>query len=177
MKIACVVLAILIGLSDMVLAGDGEPPARFKITTKRNDDRVEVRVDKDRTVFLVTCPFGISQAGIERADEKWPEAVVVRLQLKGLESFRAANGKVILQAAVSVQGGKPKVRLWKDGKEDAPLDEKDPFWIELRILDAEGKPAKELPLKNGSFEITLPKAFFEGNPKSITVSWIDFYRN
>ena len=37
--------------------------------------------------------------------------------------------------------------------------------------------AKELPLKDGYFEMTLPRAFFEGNPMTITVAWIDFYRN
>ena len=101
---------------------------------------------------------------------------MLRLHLKGLENFRASNGKVTLDAAVSVQDDKPKVRLWKDGKEDAPLDEKSPFWMDVRILTGEGKPAKELPLMDGYFELALPKAFFEGNPKSIILNWIDFYR-
>jgi hypothetical protein len=58
---------------------------------------------------------------------------------------------------------------------------KSPFGIsqavrDIRIVSGEGKPAKELPLKDGYFEMMLPKAFFEGNPKSIALSWIDFYR-
>ena len=36
--------------------------------------------------------------------------------------------------------------------------------------------ARELPLKDGYFEMTLSRAFFQGNPKSITLNWIDFYR-
>ena len=36
---------------------------------------------------------------------------------------------------------------------------------------------RELPLKGGYFEMQLPAAFFEGNPKSITIDWIDFYRS
>ena len=40
-----------------------EQPAKFKIMTRRADDAVEVRVEKDRTVFSVKSPFGISQAG------------------------------------------------------------------------------------------------------------------
>jgi hypothetical protein len=39
--------------------------------------------------------------------------------------------------------------MWKDGKEDAPLEEKSPFWMDVRILTGDGKPAKELPLKDG----------------------------
>src|SRR5262245_49793774 len=128
-------------------AGPRQPSARFTITTRRKDDGVEVQSDKDRTVFTITSPFGISQAVIERVDEKWPEVVVLRLHLKGLSSFRAANGKVTLDAAVSVQEGKRQVRLWRDGKEDVPLAENDPLWTDIRILGGDGKPATELPLR------------------------------
>jgi hypothetical protein len=163
-------------LPGLAWAVDGAAPAKFKITTKRRDDTVEVQAEKDKTLFIIKSPFGISQAVIEREAEKWPDAVTLRLHLKGLESFRASNSKVTLEAAVSIQDGKPKVRLWKDAKEDAPLDEKSPFWMDVCILRGDGNPAKELPLKDGYFELSLPKAFFEGNPKSITLNWIDFYR-
>jgi hypothetical protein len=177
MKVAFVVLAVLVGLSGMAVAGHGEKPRKFKITTKRADDKVEVKSDKDRTLFIVKSPFGISHAVIERTGDDWPKDVVLRLHLKGLESFRASNGKTTLAAAVSVQEGKSKVRLWKDGKEDAPLDEKSPWWMTIRVLGGDGQLARDLPLKDGYFEMTLPRAFFEGNPRSITVNWIDFYRN
>jgi hypothetical protein len=124
LKTACCALVLLVGAVSLAGAGEPERPSKFKTTTKRKDDAVEVRAEKDRAVFIVKSPFGISQAVIERTEEKWPEAVVLRLSLKGLENFRAANGKVTLEAAVSLQEGKAKMRLWKDGKEDAPLDEK-----------------------------------------------------
>ena len=152
---------------------DDMPP--FKITTKRDTDKVEVRAEKGKTVFIVKSPFGISNAVIERSGEKWQDAVVLRLHLKGLESFEASNGKIALNAAVSSQNG--NVRLWKDEKEDSPLDAKSPLWMEIRMVGGDGKPAKTIPLKDGYFEMALPKAFFEGNPKSITLNWIDFYRN
>jgi len=181
MKALLMLLALVPVVGSYTVAGQGEAPRlpsdQFNFTTWRPDNTVEVRVEKDRTVFSVKSPFGISQAVIERTDNKWPEAVVLRLHLKGLESFRATNGKVTLDAAVSAQDGKPKVRTWKDGKEDALLNENSPFWIDVRILGSDGKPAKELPLKDGYFEMALPKAFFEGSPKSITVKRIDFYRN
>jgi hypothetical protein len=154
-----------------------DQPPKFKITTRREDDRVEVRGDKDKTVFRVRSPFGISKAVIERVEDDWPKKVVLRLNLKGLERFTASNGKVTVDAAVSIREGKAEARQWKDGKEDAPLEEKSPWWMNIRVLGGDGQPAKELPLQNGHFEITLPKAFFEGNPQSITVSWIDFYRS
>lgn len=176
LAIALLVTAAVVGLGSGVTAGDDKQP-RFNITTKRHDDRVEVKAEKDKVFFSVHSPFGISHAVIERADAKWPDAVVLRLRLKGLESFRASNGKVRLEASASLQDGKPLVRLWKDGKEDTPLDSKSPHWMDIRILGGDGAPAKEIPLKGGCFEMKLPGAFFDGNPKSITLNWIDFYRN
>jgi hypothetical protein len=116
----------------------------FKITLKRDNDKVEVKVEQEKTVFSVHSPFGISNAVIERTGETWPDA---------------------------------KVRIWKDGKEDAPLDAKSPYWMQIRMVGGDGKPAKTIPLRDDFYEMQLPTAFFEGNPKSITVNWIDFYRN
>jgi hypothetical protein len=165
---------LLVLAADMTTAVAENMPS-FKITTKRDTDKVEVRAEKDKTVFSVKSPFGISNAVIERAGENWPDAVVLRLHLKGLESFEASNRKIALNAAVSSQNG--NVQLWKDEKEDSPLDAKSPLWMEIRLVGGDGKPAKTIPLKDGYFEMALPKAFFEGNPKSITLNWIDFYRN
>jgi hypothetical protein len=180
MKTSLITLAVLLAICGIALADDGDAatnqPAMFTITTKRKDDTVEVQADKDKTLFIIKSPFGISQAVVERQEDTWPNAVVLRLHLKGLSNFRASNGKVTLDAAVSMEEGKANVRMWKDGKEDAPLDEKSPFWTDIRIVGGDGKPAKELPLKDGYFEMTLPRAFFEANPQSITVNWIDFYR-
>lgn len=96
------------------------------------------------------------------------------MHLKGLENFKVTNGRFTLEAAVSSQDG--KVRLWKDGKEDLPLDSKSPYWTEIRLVGNDGKPTNTIPLKGGYFEIQLPNALFEDNPQSLTVNWIDFYR-
>jgi hypothetical protein len=174
-------LLVLLVVSGSALADDGDVasdrPARFKITTKRKEDAVDVWANKEKTLFIIKSPFGISHAVIERKLEKWPDAVVLRLHLKGLESFRASNGTVTLHAAVGIQEGKEMVRTWKDGKEGVPLDEKSPFGMKIRMVGSDGKRAKELPLKDGYFEVALPRAFFEANPRSITLNWIDFYRN
>lgn len=163
---------LLLGAISTTAAADTLPT--FKTTTKRDNDKVETKVEKDKVIFSTHSPFGISNAVIERTEDKWPDAVVVRLHLKGLENFRATTDKMKLEASVSSQDA--KVRLWKDGKEDLPLDSISPFWMEIRMVGGDGKPATAIPLKGGYFEMQLPQAFFEGNPKSITVDWIDFYR-
>ena len=169
-------LAIVAALAAVLSTGctNAVEESQFEITTKRDNDKVEVKVESGKAVFSIHSPFGISQTVIERTDGNWPDSVILRLHLKGLESFKVSNGKVTLEAAVSSQDG--KVRLWKDGKEDSPVDAKSPYWTEIRMFSDDGKPTTTIPLTDGYFEVQLPKALLEDNPKSITISWIDFYR-
>ena len=164
----------LIVLSAIVsnFIADDTPP--FKITTKRDNDKVVVKAEKDKVVISVQSPFEISHAVIERMETKWPDPVVLRLHLKGLENFQVTNDKMKLEASVSSQDS--KVRLWKNGKEESPLDAKSPYWMEVRMIGSDRRPATAIPLKDGYFEMVLPSVFLEDNPKSITVHWIDFYR-
>ena len=153
---------------------DAADKTQFKITTKRDNDSVQVEVANSQGIFSVHNPFGISQVIIERTVENWPDSVLLHLHLKGLENFKVTTGRVTLEAALSSQDG--TARLWKDGKDDEPLDSQSPYWMEIRVISKDGKPTNSIPLTDGYFEVQLPKALLEDNPKSITVSWIDFYR-
>ena len=154
LTIVAVMAAVLsTGCTDVV-----EEP-QFKLTTKHDNDKVEVKVESGKTVFSVHSPFGISQTVIESTNGNWPDTVMLRLHLKGLENFKISNGKVTIEAAVSSQDG--KVRIWKDGKENSPLDAKSPYWTEIRMFGDDGKPTTIIPVKDGYFEIQLPKALFE----------------
>ena len=161
----------------MSLTHGADPSPQFKITTKRDTDKIVVTVDKQRTLFDIHSPSGISHAVIERTAAVWPEGMVLRLHLTGLESFQIKSGETTLHASVSSHGGEKPVRLWKNEAEDKPLDSTSPLWSEIRMIGSDGKPSKTIPLKDGYFEIEIPKALREGNPQSITVSWVDFYRN
>jgi hypothetical protein len=168
-------LAVL-SLAWVPLAAGEKGAGQFEVTVPRKDDLVKVLAAKGKVTFDITSPFGISRAVIERKGERWPAEVVVRLRLKGLENFKAQSGKVTLQAAVSVSEGKTKVRLWKGDKDTEVLPRTDPLWMEVRAVGADGKPARELPLKGGHFELTLPRALLADNPRTLTLQWIDFYR-
>lgn len=165
-------VVVVTSLSVVGATATGESP--FKIIKKRDNDKVEVRVEEAKAVISVRSPFGISQAVIERKDKDWPDIVMLRLHLKGLENFKVTNGKVTLEAAVSSQDG--KVRYGTDDKEGSALDAKNSYWTVIRMVGKDEKPVKSIPLDDGYFELQLPKALFEGNPNSITVNWIDFYR-
>jgi hypothetical protein len=107
------IVAVMVAVLSTGCTNAVEEP-QFKITTKRADDRVDVKVEKDKAVVSVHSPFGISQVVIEQTDGNWPDIVMLRLHLKGLENFKVTDGIITLEAAVSSQDG--KVRIWKDGK-------------------------------------------------------------
>ncbi len=93
---------------------------------------------------------------------------------EGTGRLKISKGKITLEAAMSTQDG--TVRLWEDGKEDSPLESGSPYWMEIRLIGKDGKPVKGVPSDDGYFEMQLPGALLEGNPKSMTINWIDFYR-
>jgi len=157
--------------------GAFESSAPLTIKAKRETDQVEVQVQESRVVISIVSPSGISQASIKRTGDKWPESLWLRLHLTGLERLQVLNGKLKLSAAVSQVQGKIQIRNWCDDKEEQTLNDCSPLWLNMRMIGSEGKPAANLPLKNGYFELLLPKGFFAENPESIQIDWIDFYRS
>ncbi len=164
-----------LGLTTPRAVGD-DPPTRFSVTTRKADDTVAVGGDRERTTFDIKSPSGISRAVVERTDDAWPKAVVVRLHLKGLESLKVSAGTVAVGAAAGVRDGKAEARQWELSKDETPLAPDDPRRLTIRVLDKAGRPATGIPLDGGHFEVTLPAAFLRANPKALTVEWIDFYR-
>lgn len=164
---------LTVTLLTLALAADTPP---YKFTAKEADDRVTATVENDRTLFDITSPRGISNVVIERTGEAWPETVVVRLHLSGLEQFDANSGTVSIAGSVQSHTGY-LVSLTVDKKKmEDPKDPKSAYFMDFKMVGQGGKPATAIPLKGGYFEMKLPKPFFDGNPKSVTLSWIDFYR-
>jgi hypothetical protein len=179
MRVATASLLLTVFVVSLVLGtpagASDDPPARFTVTTRKADDTVAVGGDRERTVFDVRSPSGISRAVVERAGDAWPK-VVVRLHLKGLENLKVSAGAAAVGAAAGVRDGKVEARQWVLDKDETPLDPADPRRLAIRVLGKDGKAAAGIPLDGGHFEVTLPAEFFRDNPKSLTVEWIDFYR-
>lgn len=166
--------AFLGGPSPVAAADDPTPP--YRITTKHQADRVTVAAETDRTVITVRSPGGIGDATIERPDAEWPAKLLVRLHLRGLEELRISNGTTTLGISVASSSQTPPVRVWKGDRETSPLGPRDRLWIDVRMLDEKRQPTKVIPLKAGWFELALPPALLEPQPKAITLRWIDFHR-
>ena len=130
---------------------------------------VTITATKAGCTVAITSRTGIGKTTLTRTAKEWPTAVVLRLHLKGLEGFRASNGRVTVGAEVPSSGGKP--RTWQniEGKEQ-------PIAMSVKAVDAKGKPMAGLPPAGGYFEVVLPPAVLAADAKTITINWIDFYR-
>lgn len=142
----------------------------FTITTKKPDDQVKAKIEKDTVFFDVFCPSGIGKATITLTKGDWAKTVIVRFHLGGLESFSISNGKITFKGEVSSTVGHKKTQSLIENDQEKSTEPA------IKVFDAEGKPAAGLPGKGGCFEITLPKALTEKQPKTLTVEWIDFWR-
>ena len=146
------------------------------IKTKKTEDQVEVETKDGTAIFTFRCPTGIGGATIEFKDAKWPEKVVLRLRLKGLESLTVSNGKIKLTASVLSHSGNTRLLAVVENGKEKKVEKGSPYWTELRGFDSTGKPVAGLPGNGGYFESVLPKALLESAPKSLSLEWIDFYR-
>ncbi len=173
-KYGCFLCAFFLNVS-LVCAEDATND--FTIFLKKADDSATVTKNKNTTLFKIKSPKGISGGKIERKQEKWPENITLFFYLKGLENFKLSNDKISLECSVSSNQNSPLIRIWQEGKEDFPLKPDHPFYINIRLLNNAGNPTKTIPLQEGFFEMQLPKSFFQNNPKTFSLNWIDFYRN
>jgi len=145
------------------------------VELKKQEDRVTVESKDTTTTCSFTSPSGIGGATVHPGKPR-PERMVVRMYLKGLEKFEVSNGKITWQVSVLSHGEHRRLlHLVENGRRKA-IDKKDPYWTEIRAFDAKGKPIEGLPGKGGYFEIALPAPIVDGDPKSLNVRWIDFYR-
>ena len=165
--------ALLLGLSASLaaqkgLVADDETP-KLEASTRKDTSRIRIEQSGGKTVLDITSKTGIDLATITRKSRKWPETILVRLHLHGLESFKAESGKLAVEWSVSSTGKKAtRVTLWKGSKE-TPIDQTSPYFsMQKRAADKDGE--------GGYIEVPLPVKLFEGNPEKITLRWIDFYR-
>ena len=151
----------------------GSSQSRLIATVGRADTRIRFVSEPKTTIVDVDSRFGIDTATIKRESNSWPVAIVVRVHLKGLESFSAMVGDTAVEWSVSSTGShRKRVSLRKGGDESA-IDPESPYYSDIRITGGNDK----IPLQDGYFEVALPAKLLEGNPEEITLRWIDFYRN
>lgn len=143
--------------------------AELEASTRKDTSRVRIEQSGGNTVLDITSKTGIGVATITRKSEKWPETILVRLHLRGLESFKVENGKLAVEWSVSGSGKSASRVTLREGRKETPIDQTSPYFSASEKVVGKGD-------KGGHFEVPLPAKLFAGNPEEITLRWIDFYR-
>lgn len=152
------------------LEANRNPP--FTIQSQREDSEFQLKTRPSATIIDVRSRVGIDRATIKRVADTWPQSVVLRLHLRGLESLTVGAGNVSVRWSVpSTAPSSRLVSLYRDGI-SSRLDDTSPYYSKLHMVDGTGT----IPLKDGYFELTLPTELFDENPDEISVHWIDFFR-
>lgn len=143
-----------------------QKPALFDITGTREGDAVRVMDEPGRTILDVTSRSGIGGAVVERRTDRWPERLILRLHLGGLESLAVSNGALTLRASVKSSGGEARISYDLRNGDEGPAPEKGgPYWAEIKVVGP-----------GGGFELALPPALLSAGARTLEIGWIDFYR-
>ncbi len=175
MKPFCCILMLLALQSSVGICGSAAEP-EFNVTTKKAEDRVEFSVKDGTITASVRSPSGIGSASISRTTGDWPDRMTLRLHLQGLEGLKVSTGKLELVAEVAGPDKKRFLQATKSSQPGNPSGHKTLAEYEIRTFGKDGKLSNVLPLKDGYFEVRMPKELFADNPESITINWNDFYR-
>lgn len=131
---------------------------------------------------LITSQRGIGHATLKRQGKAWPAPLVLRLQLRGLESLTLTAGQRRLE--ISLTSSAPHRLLVHhaqrnpngDGEQPRPLAADSPRWPKVLVLDAAGRDVGlRLPPDGGCIEVTIPPKLLH-DTGSLDIAWIDFYR-
>lgn len=144
----------------------------------QSDDRSMISVEStpNRCCIRIDCQRGIGAATVECPDNAWPDVVVIRIYLRGLESFSISSEQGKLISSVLSHGDHQQLQhLSRAGSDAAAVSPGDAAWMPIRMFDATGKEIRRLPEANGFFELTVPKPLIASS-RRIDLSWIDFYR-
>jgi hypothetical protein len=179
--------ALLVALWVLVGCAGGNNVDAIDVTLDKSDDSATVTTEDGRAVIDVTSAGGIG--GLTATAGAWPEEVVVRLRLRGLEGLEIRYGDVTIATGVSSSGQPAALTLSvvdENGVVQSASPSADIYYPDILAvtpdettvvgpLAANERPAFPLP-EGSAFEITLPPAFRQSGSAAFSVQWIDFYR-
>ena len=163
---------LLMGLMVLGLAGCkmvSEEP-EIEVVVRKDGDVVETAVIDDTAIFDIYSQIGIGDAEVKLLNSEWPETILFRVYLTGLEEFKFAYDDTVVTTSVSSTDDHRVLTSISQNGEKLPVSKDSPYYMPVRI-EAEGSSLEE-----GYFEIKAPADFLFGEYESFAISWIDFYR-
>jgi hypothetical protein len=158
-------LAVL-GLAACAPSSASNERATYKAVPLKGDPAITFNTADatgDTLLIDITSPTGIGSAAIEKTAGQWPLKVVMRLHVKGLESFKFRYADILVDVAVSSHGDQTVNETYQQAGQTRTTSSGDPYWIAVT-------PGE------GYFDLEAPSDFLKSGEDKFTIEWIDFYR-
>ena len=169
---------LLLSACQPLQTGGIDPAMPIVITDQQNS--ATTAVEDGQVVLDIQSETGIGSAEIttnSHGTKVNQSEILVRLHVAVLEEFRMAYDNVLIVASVSSSNKDLVIQSVQLGEDPAePISEVSPFWLDIGMLTASGKPATMIPNRDGHFEIALPANIVNSDSETVSISWIDFYR-
>ena len=147
----------------------------FIVITKNLEDKVSIRYENGTALIDIQSPTGIGSASFELDSGEMPDNMTLRLHLKGLEQFRLKSAQDQIAASISSAGAiQDESQTILSSGTETPLLPGHPLWMQIEIVSSRAE--KNIPLKEGYFEVSVPDKFLRNAGTTFEVEWIDFYR-
>jgi hypothetical protein len=151
-------------------------PDQLVIHTDIPSNKIILTEEDQKRILDIYSSSGIGKAAISlTGTNPWP-LIILRFHLKGLEKLSIAYRDIELSASISSSPPYEiqEYRILPDGL-DQGIDQSSTLWMDIQLISGEDFPA-EIPLKAGYIQAALPEDLYTANPKTFSISWIDFYR-
>ena len=134
-----------------------------------------VSMEGEIVIIEVQSQSGIGSATIELVSGEFPENILLRLHVQGLEELRLSYSGTAITASVSSRDGRNVVQsLVTPDEGERSITPDSPSWLDIALVSEQSTP--NIPLDQGYFEITLPEGLLTEADRSFSIQWVDFYR-
>jgi hypothetical protein len=136
-----------------------------------------VHRDGDVMVIDVTSRSGIGRLRATLGEKVAPPELALRLRLNGLEELRFSYPGAEVAVSVSSSDGRVRAEAQPAGAAAfAEIGPDSPYWMEVQVFDSSGAPTTAIPTGGGWFDVAVPADFLDGEHRTFTAGWVDFYR-
>jgi hypothetical protein len=160
MMLSCLVV---FGLTACAPSAGSNVPATYQAVPLKGEPVITFSTTSDTLLVDIASPTGIGSTRIDKTAGQWPPKIVMRLHLKGLESFKFRYANTIIDVNVSSHGDQTVSETYQQGGQTGVIKAGDSYWIAV----TRGP---------GYFDLEAPAAFLQSRENKFTSEWIDFYR-
>jgi hypothetical protein len=154
---------VVLSLTACALSTVSSNPSAYKAMPLKGKPVVTFSATNDILSIDITSPTGIGSTAIEKTDGKWPSKIVMRMHVKGLESFKFHYADTSIEVSASSHGASTVSETYEQAGLRGTLKFGDPSWIKVTWGE-------------GYFDVKASAAFLKSGADKFTIEWIDYYR-